>query len=136
LSFLIDTCVLSEGPKPRINSRVVRWLDATSDLLRYVSVLSLAELQYGILRMTDGRRKLHYATWYDTILRPLFGTRVLPFDESAALIWAQLRAIDPNAKTVDSQLAATALRHDLTLVTRNVKDFAFAGLRVINPWQE
>ena len=119
-----------------MDPRFAHWLDETSDVDRFISVLSLAELQFGIMRLPDGRRRMRYAKWYDTILRPLFDTRVLSFDERAALVWSLLRAQNPNAKTIDGQLAATALANDLTIVTRNVRDFLFGGLRIFNPWKE
>ena len=136
MKCLLDTCVLSEGAKDPIDPRFAHWLGETSDVDRFVSVLSLAELQFGIMRLPAGRRRMRYAGWYDTILRPLFDTRILPFDERAALVWSQLRARNPNAKTVDAQLAATALSNNLTIVTRNVRDFLFGGLHVFNPWKE
>lgn len=135
MNFLLDTCFLSEGTAGPVNRGVAEWLSQTSDDVRLASVLSLAELQYGILRLTAGRRKTKLAAWYDAQLRPSLGSRILDFGESEALIWAQLRVGYPNAKTVDSQLAATAMAHDMTLVTRNVRDFKFEGLNVFNPWE-
>jgi predicted nucleic acid-binding protein len=112
------------------------WLQAAPQEARYASVISLAEIRFGIRRLAAGRRQLDLAQWYDTVLRPTLSDRVLPFDEDCALIWADLRASYPNCALVDAQLAATAFAHDLTLVTRNVRDFAFEGLKLFNPWSK
>ncbi|MBI3678509.1 MAG: type II toxin-antitoxin system VapC family toxin [Proteobacteria bacterium] len=135
MAFLLDTCVLSDGIKHKPNTNLLAWLDGTPQEQRFVSVLSLAEIQFGILMMPDGRRKTVLASWYETELRPSCDSRVLSFNEPEATMWARLRASQPSASFVDTQLAATALIQGLTIVTRNVRDFDFDGLAVINPWE-
>ena len=135
MSFLLDTCVLSESTKAEPNDGVVRWLAQTPDNLKYVSVLSLAEVKFGILCSPSGQRRTRLEHWYENVLRPSASDRVLPMDEVAALKWAEIKAQYRNAPVLDAQIAATALAHGLTLVTRNIHDFAFAGLAVFNPWQ-
>jgi hypothetical protein len=136
MAFLVDTCVLSEGSKREINPSVEAWFVSVPEEERFVSVLSLAEIHYGILRLPHGRRRTELAIWYEDTLRPSLGKRVVAFAEAEAVEWAMLRAAHPNAHHSDSQIAATAIANNFTLVTRNVKDFAFAGLSFINPWGE
>ena len=113
---------------------MLRWLGDPAIELQHISVLSLAEIEFGILRMPHGRRRQQVQTWFENELKLSFRGRVLPFEESVASAWALLRSRHLNAPLVDSQIAATALTHGLTLVTRNTRDFAFAGLAVFNPW--
>jgi|WetSurMetagenome_2_1015567.scaffolds.fasta_scaffold458315_2 toxin FitB len=133
--YLVDTCVLSEGAEREINPSVEAWFVSVLEEERFVSVISLAEIHYGILRLSRGHRRTELAIWYEDTLRPSLGTRVVAFGEVEAVIWASLRARYPNAHHSDAQIAATAIAHNLTLVTRNVKDFAFEGLSVVNPWE-
>lgn len=136
MSFLLDTCVLSLGIKDAVDETAVRWLRSIPGEEQYASVISLAEIVIGIELLPEGRRKRQLADWFAATLRPSLADRALPFDENCAMIWARLRASDPNARFADSQIAATALVHGFTLVTRNVKDFAFEGLAVFNPWKQ
>ena len=134
MSFLLDTCVLSEGIKSTPDDLVIRWIRSTPEKEQFTSAIAVAELKFGIEVMPQGRRRTQLDAWFRETLRPSLGDRVVSFDESCAMVWASLRVRSPNAKFADSQIAATALAHGLTLVTRNVRDFAFAGLPVFNPW--
>jgi hypothetical protein len=83
-----------------------------------------------------GSRRAHIEAWFAEFISQTAPERILPFDLETALLWGALRARDPNSKFADSQIAATALVHGLTLVTRNVRDFRFPGLPVFNPWSK
>ena len=135
MPFLLDTCTLSEGVRGAPNPGVEEWIALTADADRYASVISLGEIEYGILRLPSGQKRQFLVNWYQTKLRPWLATRIVAFDEREASMWAALRAEYLNAKNNDAQIAATALVNGMVLVTRNVKDFAFTGLSVFNPWR-
>lgn len=134
MNYLLDTCVLSDGSKSPADPRVLSWLESFSEENRFVSAISLGEIMFGIFRLPQGKKRAALSVWYDEILWPIYEERILAFGDPEATVWAQIRARYVNADPVDAQIAATALANDLTLVTRNVKDFAFEGLSVFNPW--
>jgi predicted nucleic acid-binding protein len=135
--FLVDANVFSELTKPRPEQKVLDWMADNEEHL-FLSVITIAELQAGISRLADGRRKTFLQEWLDT-LRGQFHESILAFDEMAAVTWGHLEAdlIRKGNKIParDSFLAAAARQHKLTIVTRNEKDFAKAGLKVLNPWK-
>ncbi|MFN0104469.1 MAG: type II toxin-antitoxin system VapC family toxin [Bryobacteraceae bacterium] len=138
--FLIDTNVLSEYNRPGGPSvGVKRWLETTDRQLQYVSVLTLAEIQKGIELLAAGKRRAHLEEWLTQDLEAWFSGRVLPVDRHVAARWASLVAQGSRAgrplPTVDSLIAATALAYDLTIVTRNTKDFEGIGAITVNPWE-
>jgi toxin FitB len=133
--FLLDTNVVSEGSKPLPAAAVDRWFGAQDQGQLYLSAISVGELAYGIERLGGGRRKSQLRAWFEETVIVGFAGRVVNFDQGIALKWAALRSKYPDAKTADSQIAATALAFGLTVVTRNTRDFAFAGLSVFNPWE-
>ncbi|HZO55587.1 MAG TPA: type II toxin-antitoxin system VapC family toxin [Bryobacteraceae bacterium] len=139
--FLIDTNVLSEYNRPGEPALGVRlWLETTDRLLQHVSVITLAEIQKGIELLPEGRRRAQLEKWLKEDLESWFSGRVLAVDRSVASKWASVVAHGVRTgrplPTVDSLLAATALAHDLIIVTRNTKDFQGVGVGTINPWDE
>ncbi len=135
MSYLFDTCVMSDSAKTPIDPGLESWLMHTPPDLKYLSVLSLAEIEFGILRMPAGQRRSRLEQWLPQT-KHFFAERLLSFDAAAASGWARLRDRYPNAHYIDGQIAAIAMTQGLTLVTRNVRDFAFAGLPVFNPWSK
>jgi toxin FitB len=136
--FLLDTNVPSELTRPRPEPRVARWLDTADDNELYFSALSLGEVIKGITILPGGRRRREIQEWLDNTLRPWFANRILPVDAAVCERWGllsgQCRLRGRPLKVIDGLIAATALEHDLTLVTRNVKDFADLDVQLINPW--
>jgi len=135
VSYLFDTCVVSDSAKTPIDPGLESWLMHTPPDLKYLSVLSLAEIEFGILRMPAGQRRSRLEQWLPQTKR-FFAERLLSFDAAAASEWARLRDRYPNAPYIDGQIAAMAMTRGLTLVTRDVRDFRFAGLPVFNPWSK
>jgi predicted nucleic acid-binding protein len=133
--YLLDTCVVSEGPKLKRNPAVARWIEAQDTASLFISAVTAGELRYGVARLAAGREAMRLDEWLRETLEKGFAERILPFDERIADLWGHLRADNPNAEIADSQIAATALVHNLTLVTRNVKDFKFGNLPLVNPWE-
>ena len=136
--FLADTNLLSEPRQKNPDVRVLKWLsDHEEELL--ISAISLAEIQSGISLLADGRKKSALREWYD-VLRENHRGSILDFNEAVALRWGDLDAeLERKGKKMpmeDSYLAATALHYDLTVATRNERDFREATVKVLNPWKE
>ena len=136
--YLLDTNVLSELMKPNPNARVVNWIEATDEDLLFLSVLTLGEIRKGIMELRAGSRRARLESWLETDLRARFAGRILPVDEAVADRWGTLAAVGEAAgrpvPVIDGLLAAEALHHNLTLVTRNTTDVAGTGVLVLNPW--
>ncbi|AUM00574.1 VapC toxin family PIN domain ribonuclease [Rhodocyclaceae bacterium] len=137
MSYLVDTNVLSELRRRDPDANVVRWLEGRPATTLYLSVLTLGELRKGIEALAEGARKRRLLDWLEVELPGFFTGRVLPVDARVADRWGYLVAqAGRPLPAIDSLLAATALTHGLTLVTRNLRDFRYPGLAVIDPWSE
>lgn len=139
MSFLLDTCVVSEGARPSPEPVVAAWMDEHDALPMYLSALSVGELFQGISRQRDAARAEALHSWVLLKLLPRFEGRILGLDLAVARTWGELRGA-PIARgrtppVVDAILAATARVHGLTLVTRNTKDFESLGVKLLNPWK-
>ena len=137
--FLIDTNVLSEYSRPDgPDVRVRAWLETAPRELQYVSVINLAEIKKGIELLAEGRRRRELQNWLANELEDWFSGHILPTDRRVADCWAQLAVggikIGRPLPAIDSLIAATAIAHNLTIATRNIRDFEAAGVKVINPW--
>jgi toxin FitB len=135
--FLLDTNIISELVRPKPEPRVKAWVAATDEDLLYLSVLTFGEIRKGIASLKDASRRVRLETWLDSDLVLRFAGRILPVDQAVADRWGRLAAqAGPKSlpPVIDGLLAATALHHNLTLVTRNTKDVAGTGVPVFNPW--
>jgi toxin FitB len=136
--FLLDTMVPSELSRSRPDRHVNQWLTDTDDALMYLSVISLGEVCKGFTAHPEPRRRDLLRRWFEETLRPWFKGRILPVSKAIAERWgilegeSQLRGL--TLSVPDGLIAATALEHGLTVVTRNVKDFAELNVGLLNPW--
>jgi len=137
MSYLLDTNVISELVRAKPSARVLTWFDNTPDAALYLSVLSLGEIRKGIEKMKETSRKERLRLWLEQDLTAWFEDRLLAITTGVADRWGRLLAeVGRPVPAVDSLLAATALHHELRMVTRNEQDFQFPGIVIINPWLE
>lgn len=138
MRLLLDTNVLSEVTKPRPEVRVLEWLDAVDEDRVFISVVSIAEIRRGVAQMDYGRKRDALAEWLAKDLPQRFDSRVIPVNESVAIAWGDLMGVAKRTgrglSSMDGFIAATALAHELTLATRNTKDFDGFGVELFNPW--
>ena len=136
--FLLDTNVLSELIKPKPDAKVVQWIEGTNEASMFLSVLTLGEIRNGIARLRSGARRGRLESWLQVDLRERFQDRILPINEAIADRWGAISAAaaakGKPLPVIDALLAATALHHDLMLVTRNGSDVAASGVVILNPW--
>ncbi len=136
MSYLLDTNVLLELARQRPDARVVRWFQGTPEETLHLSVLTVGELRSGIEMAKDARRGEKLRAWLERDLAARFSERLLSVTPTVADRWGRLLAqAGRGVGAVESLLAATALTHGLRIVTRNERDFRFAGLEVVNPWK-
>lgn len=137
--YLLDTCALSEFTKPKPARGVARWFQETAEESQFVSVLSVGELEKGVRLLAAGRRREQLHVWLEAV-RVRFASRILDVTEQVAVEWARI-ATEADVRgdrlpVVDALIGATAIVHDLTVVTRNTTDVARSGARTLDPWQE
>lgn len=140
MTFLLDTNVVSEWVKQRPNSGVVRWLAEIDEDRVFLSVITLAELRHGVDRLADGARRRGLDAWLRHDLPRRFEGRVLSVEPRIADRWGEVVAHRDAAGrpigVVDAFIAATAIVHELTLVTRNAADFKSTVEQIVNPWND
>lgn len=136
--FLLDTNCISEIVRLKPEASVIGWMEAVNEALLYLSVLTLGEIRKGVAGLPQSKRRTQLETWLEIELQARFSGRILPIDGAVADRWGLLAA-DAKRKgrplsTIDGLLAATALRYNLTLVSRNTNDYAITQVPVLNPW--
>ena len=137
--YLLDTNVVSElrkAPGGRANPGVVAWSEGQASHELYLSVITLMELEMGILQVEhrrDAAQGSRLRKWFTTQVMAAFEGRILPVDADVATRRAQIMIPDPQSPW-DALIAATALHHNLTVVTRNVRDYEASGVSAFNPW--
>jgi predicted nucleic acid-binding protein len=138
LIYLLDTNVVSELRKigdGKADANVVVWVGQEDAASFFISAITILELERGILgvQRRDARQGARLRTWLDNHVRPEFAGRIIPIDDAVATRCAHLHIPD-RRNEVDALIAATALIHGLTVVTRNVKDFEGTGAIIVDPW--
>lgn len=138
MSYLLDTCVISELVSKQPNQNVVTWIDAQSESELYLSVVTFGEITKGINKLPLSNRRIALFIWLNQTLPQRFAHRILEIDRSTMLRWGELIASlekkGRNLPVMDSLIAAICLEHSLTLVTRNEKDFDGTTINILNPW--
>jgi toxin FitB len=139
MAWLLDTNVLSELRRPKPNPNLVAFVAAQPLDEIFISVVTLAELRFGIERITEPVRRVALNDWLTNVVRPMFDQRVLPITEDIMLRWRLLveegRKSDHTYSQPDLIIASTAIQHGLTIVTRDRREYDRARVAVVNPWE-
>ena len=137
--FLLDTNCISEVVRLKPDPRVMAWIEAVEESLLYLSVLTMGEIRKGLAALPQGKRRSRLETWLEVELQARFSGRILSIDAAVADRWGLLAASAKTKgnplSTIDGLLAATAIHHNLTIVSRNVGDFRNTQVPVVNPWE-
>ena len=136
--FLLDTNCISEVVRLKPDPHVMAWIEAAEEGLLYLSVLTLGEIRKGLAAIPQGKRRSRLETWLEVELQARFSGRILSIDAAVADRWGLLAAAKIKGKplsAIDGLLAATAIHHNLTIVSRNVGDFTNMQAPVVNPWE-
>jgi toxin FitB len=136
--FLLDTNVISELVKPHPDAKVITWISSVDERLLWLSTLTLGEIRKGVASLSITPRRFALEGWLELELPERFYGRILSVDQPVADRWGRLAAAAAEKKlqlpVIDGLLAATALQHDLTFVTRNTHDIEPTSVSVMNPW--
>jgi predicted nucleic acid-binding protein len=137
MSYLLDTNVISELVKQIPNPTVLNWIDSIDNEKLYISVITLGEIRKGVAGIQNPERLEKISHWLEIELPAYFEERILNIDVKVADSWGRLQGKNKGTilPAIDGLIAATAYVHDLTLVTRNIKDFINASIVIINPWE-
>jgi toxin FitB len=137
--FLLDTNCISEVVRTKPEPRVLQWIEMVEERLLYLSVLTLGEIRKGVAGLPQGKRRTQLETWLELDLQARFAGRILAIDAPIADRWGLLAAEAKRKgralSAIDGLLAATALHHNLTIVSRNVSDLMHTHAAVLNPWE-
>ena len=138
IGYLLDTCAISDGRKPQHYPKLAAWLATVDPEESYVSVATIAEIQYGIARHPSEDQRRTLGLWLMEIVNAFGDRRLLEIDHDVAFEWGLLRyeleRTGAPHSPVDAMIAATAIKHGLTVVTRNVRHFEAAKVAILNPW--
>jgi len=137
--FLLDTNCVSELVRPKPEPRVMEWMEAIDEAMLYLSVLTVGEIRKGLAGLPQSKRRTHLETWLEVELQARFAGRIMPIDAAIADHWGLIAAGTKRRvkalSVIDGLLAATALHHNLTVVSRNASAFANTQVQVLNPWE-
>jgi predicted nucleic acid-binding protein len=138
VSWLLDTCVISELVRPKPSASVAAWVRSCDEGELYLSVITIGELEKGIARLRDSAKRSRLEHWVRNELAERFRNRLLAIDLKVAARWGALVGQSETRgqplPVIDSLIAATSLQHDFTVVTRNTDDLERCGARCFDPW--
>jgi predicted nucleic acid-binding protein len=140
MSFLLDTNAVSEWTKPKPNPNLISWLASVDEDRTFLSVITIAEIKFGIERLNAGQRRSNLESWLNGDLAARFVGRLLPVTTAVAEAWGKITAsraaVGRPIPIMDGFIAATATVFGLTLVTRNTADFENTPAPLLNPWRK
>ncbi len=140
MAYLLDTCAISEMISVKPISGVLEWFQSQSEHSLYLSIITIGEIEKGIYQLSQGKRIKVLEAWLLDQLSPSFQGRVLEIDRKLITTWArmvaELKTKGMIRASLDSLIEATALQHQLILVTRNVKNFQNSQVTILNPWED
>lgn len=138
MNYLLDTCVISELVKVRPDSHVVKWVGSQNEESLFLSVLMIGEIQKGISKLPDSRKRQQLQSWLQNDLPKRFRNRILEIGIGTARVWGQvLGACEKQGITlpaIDSLIASQGIFHKMTIVTRNISDMEPSGVPLLDPW--
>ncbi len=138
MSFIIDTCVISELTKKVPDKNVLTWFENCPEDQIFISSLTLGEIQYGIEMLLEGKKKINLMVWYDELLET-YKDSTLPVNNNISIRWgherARLQKKGVHLPIIDGLIACTAVEYNYTLVTRDISEIEAIDVRFINPWE-
>lgn len=138
MKYLLDTCIISELSKPKPDSQVAQWIESQYEADFCLSVLTIGEIQKGITKLTDSKKKLALQEWLDQELKVRFENRILEISGMVAQKWGEIQGDSEQQgkkmPVIDSFIAVTGLVHNVTVVTRNINNMIQSGVTLFNPW--
>jgi toxin FitB len=139
MAYLLDTCTISEMVATNPNSKVLDWFQSQNEKNFYLSIITIGEIEKGIFQLPASKKRTSLETWFLDEIVPGFQGRILNIDRKVMTTWAKMIANLKSKGAIrpafDSLIEATALEHDLILVTRNVKNFGQSQVTILNPWE-
>lgn len=140
MSYLLDTCTISEMVSVKPNAKVLKWFELQSEQTLYLSIITIGEIEKGIYQLVQSKKRLRLETWLFDELVTSFQGRLLVIDRKLITTWAkmiaELKTKGMIRQSFDSLIEATALHYQLILVTRNVKNFQNSQVTILNPWED
>ncbi len=139
MNYLLDTCIISELIKNEPNIKVIDWIDSIEEMKLFLSVITIGEIEKGISKLSNSKRKTIISEWLHEDLLIRFNNRIINLDFDILFQWGQMSAAleikGLTMPSIDSLIAATAKQNNFCLVTRNIKDFENCGIKLLNPWK-
>jgi len=139
VKYLVDTCVISEIAKIKPNKKVIHWISSCQEIFLYLSSLTIGEIQKGISKLAESKRRDTLQAWIDNELKERFSGRILDITTEVAKTWGKIQAMAEKQgrmiPAIDALIAATGIYYKLTVVTRNVNDMKMSGVSLFNPWE-